>query len=237
MMDSPVPEPHAERHAEHHPRLQHHFDSLGQQKESATLGMWMFLVTEIMFFGGLFTAYVVYRLAFPRVFAEASHTLNPLIGGFNTAVLICSSLTMALAIWAAQLDKRKLIVLFLLLTIALGAVFLGVKAFEYREKFEHHLVPGAHFAPDAEHFPYLQGEARHQSQIFFALYFIMTGMHALHMVIGICILAVLAWLAWKGRFDSTYYNPLECTGLYWHFVDIVWIFLFPLLYLIGAHAP
>jgi cytochrome c oxidase subunit III len=229
MMDSPV----AEVHVEHHPRLQHHFDNLEQQKESATLGMWLFLVTEIMFFGGLFTAYVVYRMEFPRVFAAASHHLDVTLGGINTAVLIGSSLTMALAIWAAQLDRRKLTVLFLLATIALGSVFLGVKTVEYRDKFHHHLVPGAHYAPDD---PHLQGEARQQSQIFFALYFIMTGMHALHMIIGICILAVLAVLAWKGRFDSTYYNPLECTGLYWHFVDIVWIFLFPLLYLIGAHA-
>ena len=231
MMDPPVPELHAD--AEHHPRLQHHFDSLEQQKESSTLGMWLFLVTEIMFFGGLFTAYVVYRMSFPGVFAAASHLLDVPKGGINTAVLICSSLTMALAIWAAQMNKRKMIVLFLLLTIVLGAVFLGVKTVEYRDKFHHHLVPGPHYGPDD---PHLQGAARQQSQIFFALYFIMTGMHALHMIIGICILGVLAVLSWKGRYDSSYYNPLECTGLYWHFVDIVWIFLFPLLYLIGAHA-
>jgi len=142
-------------------------------------------------------------------------------------------LTMALAIWSAQINRRKLIVLFLLATIALGSVFLGVKTVEYRDKFHHHLVPGPSFAPAD---PHLQGLAGQQAQIFFALYFIMTGLHALHMIIGIGVLAVLAVLSWKGRYDAHYYNPLECSGLYWHFVDIVWIFLFPLLYLIGAHA-
>jgi cytochrome c oxidase subunit 3 len=221
--------------AAHHPALQHHFDNMEQQKESATLGMWLFLVTEIMFFGGLFTAYVVYRHAFPRVFAAASHHLNVTLGGINTGVLICSSLTMALAIWSAQINRRKLIVLFLLLTIALGSTFLIIKGFEYWDKYEHHLIPGfgLHYAPDDAH---LQGIAGQQSQIFFSLYFIMTGLHALHMVIGIGLLAFLAVRSWQGRYDSSYYNPLECTGLYWHFVDIVWIFLFPLLYLIGAHA-
>jgi cytochrome c oxidase subunit 3 len=219
--------------AEHHPALQHHFDSLEQQKESSTLGMWIFLVTEIMFFGGLFLAYVVYRHAFPAVFAASSHHLDVPLGGINTAVLICSSLTMALAIWAAQINRPKLITLFLLLTIVLGLVFLGVKTTEYMDKFHHHLVPGPHFAPTD---PHLQGIAGQQAQIFFALYFIMTGLHALHMIIGIGLLSVLAVLAWRGRFDAAYHNPLECTGLYWHFVDIVWIFLFPLLYLLGAHA-
>jgi len=219
--------------AAHHPALQHHFDNMEQQKESATFGMWLFLVTEIMFFGGLFTAYVVYRHAFPGVFAAASHHLDVMLGGINTAVLICSSLTMALAIWSAQINRRKLIVVFLLATIALGSVFLGIKTVEYRDKFHHHLVPGTSFAPDD---PHLQGVAGQQAQIFFALYFIMTGLHALHMIIGIGVLAVLAVLSWKGRYDAHYHNPLECSGLYWHFVDIVWIFLFPLLYLIGAHA-
>lgn len=217
----------------HHPRLQHHFDSLEQQKESSTLGMWIFLVTEIMFFGGLFTAYVMYRYAFPKVFAASSHHLDVTMGAINTAVLICSSLTMALSIYAAQINKRKMIVFFLLATIALGAVFLGVKTIEYRDKFAHHLVPGPHFGPED---PHLQGVDGQHAQLFFSLYFIMTGLHALHMIIGIGVLSVLAFKAWLGRYDSSYYNPLECTGLYWHFVDIVWIFLFPLLYLLGAHA-
>ena len=219
--------------AAHHPALQHHFDNMEQQKESATLGMWLFLVTEIMFFGGLFTAYVVYRHAFPHVFAAASHELSVVWGGLNTAVLIGSSLTMALAIWAAQVNKRKLIVVFLLATMALGTVFLGIKAKEYIDKFDHHLVPYWDWAPKDTH---LQGAAHEQAQIFFSLYFLMTGLHATHMIIGLGILAALLRPSWKGRFDAAYHTPLECTGLYWHFVDIVWIFLFPLLYLVGRHG-
>jgi cytochrome c oxidase subunit 3 len=247
-------EPHAHGetgHAHHHHRsLQHQFDTMEQQKESSTLGMWLFLVTEIMFFGGLFTAYVIYRRWYPEAFLLASNTLDVLWGGINTAVLICSSLTMALAIWAAQVNWRKGIVIFLLATIVLGGVFLGIKAVEYKDKFTHHHVPGPHFVFDVAH---AGGEGEHagghiaeiaardpllerHTQIFFSLYFIMTGLHATHMVIGMIILGVLAWYAWKGKYDSTYYNPLEMTGLYWHFVDIVWIFLFPLLYLLGAHT-
>ncbi len=225
--------------------MQHQFDSLEQQKESSTLGMWMFLVTEIMFFGGLFTAYVVYRTQFHGVFAVASSALNWRLGALNTGVLIASSLTMAMAIWAAQMNRRKLIVVFLLLTILLGSTFLVVKYFEYKEKFEYGLVPGpgfqflghtyGGFAPNPEHYSQLVGTTD-KVQVFFSLYFIMTGLHALHMVIGIGVLTWLLFPSWKGKFDSSFYNPLECTGLYWHFVDLVWIFLFPLLYLLGAHV-
>jgi cytochrome c oxidase subunit III len=231
----------------HHPALQHQFDTLEQQKESSTLGMWLFLVTEVMFFGGLFTAYVIYRRWYPEAFLLSSNTLDVLWGGINTAVLICSSLTMALAIWAAQVNWRKGIVLFLILTIVLGGVFLGIKTVEYKDKFTHHHVPGPNFRFAAEHGGAHEGghlaeiaardpQLERHTQIFFSLYFIMTGLHATHMVIGMIILGVLAWYAWKGKYDSSYYNPLEMTGLYWHFVDIVWIFLFPLLYLLGAHA-
>jgi cytochrome c oxidase subunit 3 len=229
--------------AHHHPALAHQFDTLEQQKESSTLGMWLFLVTEIMFFGGLFLAYVIYRLRYPEAFLLGSNTLDVLLGGVNTAVLIGSSLTMALAIWAAQVNWRKGIVIFLLATIGLGSTFLVIKGFEYADKFEHHHVPGPSFRFEEEHAgKHIQELAARDPQlerhaeIFFSLYFIMTGLHATHMVIGIAILAVLAVLAWKGKFDAAYYNPLEMTGLYWHFVDIVWIFLFPLLYLLGAHA-
>jgi cytochrome c oxidase subunit 3 len=214
--------------SEHHPALQHHFDSLEQQKESSTLGMWLFLVTEIMFFGGAFVAYVIYRSTYPHAFEAASHKLNVIMGGVNTAVLICSSLTMALSIWAAQVNKRKLIVLFLILTMLLGATFLVVKTFEYKEKFVHHEVPGPNFQ--------WEGKDAGPVEIFFSLYFILTGIHAFHMVIGLGLLTWLLVTAWRGAYDSRYYNPLEMTGLYWHFVDIVWIFLFPLLYLLGAHA-
>ena len=215
-------------HAHHHYALQHQFDNLEQQKESSTLGMWIFLVTEIMFFGGLFLAYVVYRTRFVGVFAEASNQLDVTMGFANTLVLIASSLTMALSIWAAQINRRKLIVVFLVLTMLLGMTFLVVKYFEYAEKFEHHLVPGPNFQFD--------GVNADQAEIFYSLYFIMTGIHALHMIIGLGVLACLLRPSWKGRYDATYHNPLECTGLYWHFVDIVWIFLFPLLYLLGAHV-
>ena len=207
--------------------LQHHFDNLEQQREAGTLGMWVFLMTEVMFFGGIFTAYVVYRTLHAAGFAAASHELDVTLGAINTAVLICSSLTMALAVYAAQTGKRSGQIGFLLLTISLGLVFLVIKFFEYKAKFDHGLVPGLpfhHVGADASDW-----------KMFFSIYFGMTGMHALHMIVGIGVLAVLVKQAWRGRFSPEYYTPVELTGLYWHFVDIVWIFLFPLLYLIGAH--
>ncbi|MBI3921236.1 MAG: cytochrome c oxidase subunit 3 family protein [Armatimonadetes bacterium] len=210
-----------------HSVVAHQFDDLEQQQEATRLGVWTFLVTEIMFFGGLFMAYTVYRTYYPAAFAGASHTLDVKLGAFNTAVLICSSLTMALAVQAAQLGKRRQIIVFLLLTMLLGSIFLGVKGVEYAAKFHEHHVPGATFA--------YEGRDALHAQLFFSLYFAMTGMHALHMVIGLGIMTVLVLLAAKGRFTSETYMPVEVTGLYWHFVDIVWIFLFPLLYLIGRH--
>ena len=213
--------------AHHHPALAHHFADLGGQKEASSLGMWVFIAQEVMFFGGLFLAYTVYRNLYPAAFAEASHHLDWKLGGINTAVLILSSLTMALAVRAAALGHRKQIVLFLVATVVLGSIFLGVKVVEYADKFEHHLLPGPHFQ-----FP---GPNAGPAQIFYSLYFAMTGLHALHMIIGIPILLVLAWLAQRGRFGPEYHTPVEMTGLYWHFVDIVWIFLFPLLYLVGHH--
>ncbi|MEW6733369.1 MAG: cytochrome c oxidase subunit 3 family protein [Acidobacteriota bacterium] len=205
--------------------LAHHFDSIEQQHEATTLGMWLFLATEIMFFGGAFTAYIIYRSAYPGAFAEASNLLNMNLGATNTAVLICSSLTMALAVYGAQTSNRKMLMIFLALTILLGTTFLAVKAYEYHHKFEEHLVPGIDF--------HYQGANARQVQLFFSLYFAMTGLHALHMVIGIGVLLVLLVQGWRGRFSSQYFSPIELTGLYWHFVDIIWIFLFPLLYLIG----
>jgi cytochrome c oxidase subunit III len=209
------------------PELQHHFDTMEQQREASSFGMWVFLVTEILFFGGLFTAYAVYRYQYPRGFAEASQHLDITLGTFNTAVLIVSSLTMALAVWCAAVGRRKGIVVFLLLTMALGGVFLGVKAVEYSHKFHDHLVPGPSF-----HFP---GPNARPAEIFYSLYFTMTGLHAAHMIIGIGLLTVLVIQARKGRYTPEYHTPIEVSGLYWHFVDIVWIFLFPLLYLIGRH--
>ena len=212
----------------HHPALAHHFDSLEQQSEATTLGMWVFLVTEVLFFGGLFATYMIYRNWYPDAFAAASHELDVTLGTVNTVVLITSSLTMALAVHAAQLGQRKLLMTFLILTMILGAVFLGIKSVEYYHKFVEHHVPGAGFQFEKEYI--------RQAQLFFSLYFVMTGLHALHMIIGIGIMLVMLWWSWNGTITEEYASPIEISGLYWHFVDIVWIFLFPLLYLIGRHA-
>lgn len=212
---------------EEHPALREQFDDLGQQFEASHLGMWVFLVTEVMFFGGLFAAYTVYRSLYPQAFADTSKHMDIVLGAFNTAVLISSSLTMALAVHAAQTDRKRQLPWFIAATMALGLVFLIVKVFEYGHKFEEHLVPGPHFR--------YEGPWATQAQLLFSFYFVMTGMHALHMVVGIGLLTYLFIKARQQAFSSTWYTPVEMIGLYWHFVDIVWIFLFPLLYLIGPH--
>jgi cytochrome c oxidase subunit 3 len=239
-------------HAVHHPALQHQFDTMSQQKEAAVLGMWAFLLTEILFFGGLFMAYMLYRTWYHDAFVAASSSITMFWGALNTVVLIGSSLTMALAVRAAQTNKRQATVGWLIFTIVLGLVFLGVKVIEYADKFEHHHVPGASYVwaePGHESAPAAgsgdtgsaagsHGESadaanlQMHTQIFFSLYFTMTGLHALHMIIGVGLMSVITWMAWKGRFDEHYYTPVEMSGLYWHFVDIVWIYLFPLLYLV-----
>ena len=214
---------HVHAHA-HHPAQQHHFETLQQQAEASTLGMWLFLVTEVMFFGGLFTAYLIYRLWYPEAWAEGSRELDIRLGGFNTVVLIGSSLTMAMAVRAAQTGRRIATVVQLIATMALGLTFLVVKFFEYKSKYDLGHIPGPNF-----HF---EGVHADQVQIFISLYFAMTGLHALHMIIGFVLMSVITWMAWKGRFSKEWYTPVEMSGLYWHFVDIVWIFLFPLLYLV-----
>ena len=213
--------------------------------------MWVFLLTEILFFGGLFVAYMIYRVWWHfDAFAEASRRSSLFWGGLNTAVLIGSSLTMALAVRAAQTNNRKWTVNWLVLTMVLGCVFLGVKVIEYEDKFANSRVPGAsynwlyHEQPGGRWQAMRQRPGRCRShrqlsltpqqlqnttQIYFSLYFTMTGLHALHMIIGVGLMSVITWMAWKGRFDARYYTPVEMSGLYWHFVDIVWIFLFPLL--------
>jgi len=215
-------------HEAHHPALAHHFDSLAQQTDATTLGMWVFLVTEVLFFGGLFVTYLVYRHSYPEAFAAGSHELDVTLGTINTVVLITSSLTMALAVHAAQLGQRKLLMTFLILTMILGAVFLGIKSVEYYHKFVEHHVPGPGFQFEKEHLLH--------AQLFFSLYFVMTGLHAVHMIIGIGIMLVMLRWSWNGTITEEYSSPIEISGLYWHFVDIVWIYLFPLLYLIGRHA-
>jgi len=200
------------------------FDDAEQQRESATIGMWVFLATEVMFFGGMFLGYAVYRSSYPMAFGEASRRLDIVLGTLNTAILLTSSLTMAMAVHAAHQGKRRQLVGFLIGTIVLGSAFLGIKFYEYFQKFEEHLVPGRGFA--------LEGADPRHAQLFFSFYFAMTGMHAVHMIIGIVMMGVLIVFALRGKYSERYYNPVEMAGLYWHFVDIVWVFLFPLLYLV-----
>ena len=293
----------------HEPGLQHQFEDMKQQEESVSIGMWMFLVQEIMFFGGLFTVYLVFRSRFPMAFATGSNHLNVVMGFANTLVLIVSSLTMALTVYFAQRNKRNLQVLMIILTMIFGATFLGVKYVEYREKYEDGLVPvagwnrtakasaaetasvtlpgetkaaaqsehgaesqkpynnphgefqwneghklvdealekekstGTKLLTDYERVGYLNpttglvDDVKFQEKVrsFFWIYFVMTGLHALHMIVGLILMTWLLIKAWKGTFNAEYYSPVEMSGLYWHFVDIVWIFLFPLLYLLGRH--
>ena len=311
----------ADAHDDHYhpPGLQHQFEDMGQQQESASIGMWMFLVQEIMFFGGLFTVYLVFRSKFPMAFAAGSNHLNVYWGAGNTVVLIVSSLTMALAVHYAQLGKRMAQVVLIILTMILGATFLGVKAIEYTDKYHEGIVPvtglnmrtarhsgedapdnipqdpdsqekqslnspnsaqnqkgasgeahtaGGHvehkyvnpsgnflwtdtslaelaqrenYLTEAEKIGYFSNgqidpnKFRDKVRIFYWIYFAMTGLHALHMIIGLGLMTWLLWKAWLGTFTADYYSPVEMSGLYWHFVDIVWIFLFPLLYLLGRH--
>lgn len=202
----------------------HHVQTPQESLELNRLGLWVFLASEVMFFGGIFAVYIIYRYLFPQAFAEASKYLDVTLGSINTAVLLTSSLTMALAVNAIQNGKQRRLVIFLVITIFLGLVFLGIKGLEYVHKINEGLFPGAMFV--------YEGTQPLQARVFFSLYFGMTGLHAVHMIIGILVMAILAFLAWRGRFSIESYVPVELTGLYWHFVDIVWIFLFPLLYLI-----
>ena len=280
----------------HPPGLQHQFEDMKQQEESVSIGMWMFLVQEIMFFGGLFTVYLVFRSRFPMAFAAGSNHLDAFWGGLNTLVLIVSSLTMALTVYYAQKGNRNMQVILIALTMFFGAVFLGVKAIEYTGKYNDGFVPitglnkkvradahadhaavaekpcyevehgGAEHAyvnprgdfqwtdcslvklaedgkylTDAEKVGYFSNgqidpnKFRDKVRIFFWIYFVMTGLHALHMIVGLGLMTWLGWKAWLGTYGPDYYMPVEMSGLYWHFVDIVWIFLFPLLYLLGRH--
>lgn len=205
--------------------LAEQFDDLEQQREAAKLGMWVFLATEVLFFGALFLAYTVYRYLYPEAFAAASRHTEILLGGANTAVLLFSSTLMALAVRAAQLGQRRNLIWLLIGTALLGLFFLGIKAVEYHKDFDAHLVPGAGFA--------WQESNPAAAELFFWLYFAMTGLHAIHVTVGVVLLLVLAWLAGRRRFENGNYLPIEIVGLYWHFVDIVWVFLFPLLYLAG----
>jgi cytochrome c oxidase subunit 3 len=233
------------------------FQTLDQQKETASLGMWVFIAQEILFFGGIFLAYAINRHAFPTAFGVGGNMLDLNLGFGNTIVLIASSFTMAMSVWSAQTSRRKAVPLWLIATLLLGTVFLGIKVVEYKQKFDHHLIPahgfdiaycannGAACGLSGEKLAKEQKEIREglesdpdlnaHAQLYFSLYFGMTGLHALHMVVGAGLLLWLIQQGFKGRFDANYNTPVENIGLYWHFVDIIWIFLFPLLYLINLH--
>ena len=204
--------------------LQHHFMDADQQFESSKLGMWIFLVTEVLMFGGLFVAYIIYRSWHPDLFYLAAQELDTALGATNTVVLIASSLTIALAIRAVQLDKIQAAINYLAATILLAGTFMVIKYFEYMEKFEKGIYPGAAYS--------YEGIGHHMAANFFSIYYMMTGLHGIHVVIGMGLIGWMIIKAKKGLVHSQYYTPVENTGLFWHLVDIIWIFLFPLLYLI-----
>jgi len=257
--------------AEHHPAQVHHFDDMEQQREASTFGMWVFLLTEIMMFGGLFTAYLIYRLKYYPAFVAGSTSIDVLLGFINTLVLLASSFTMAMAVYAAQKGNRNQQIAWLIGTMIFGATFLGIKAIEYDQKYEECHIPGhvigkgfnavggceakdpklgnikeeiierakrAHAQDPKVEIPteVSAEQTAQKTEIFFSFYFAMTGLHAFHMVIGLGLLTWLLVRASRGQFGPEYYTPMELGGLYWHFVDIVWIFLFPLLYLISRHS-
>jgi cytochrome c oxidase subunit 3 len=248
------------------PHLQHHFDTEEQQFDAGKLGMWLFLATEILLFGGMFVAYAIYRANHPEIFLYAHQYLDKVLGGTNTVILLCSSLTMAWAVRASQLGQQRLLIVLLSLTLLGGFGFMGIKYLEYKAKWEHGLLPGTHFAPheDEEHAANKpaapsppattinpsatgpQGRARHDAaevaghgkrpsnvQIFFGIYFLMTGLHGIHVLIGMGAITWLLVRSIKREFSPVYFTPVDFVGLYWHLVDLIWIFLFPLLYLIS----
>ncbi len=210
-----------------HPQLVEPYESLGEQREAATLGMWIFLATEILLFGGLFAVYMVYRFLYPETFQEMSGHLDVWLGTINTVVLLTSSLTVALAVHSIEHGRPGRMLVYLASTMGLGLVFLGLKAVEYYEEYVKGLVPLTGFD-----FTY-EGAHPDQAELFMGIYFTMTGLHAVHLIAGVGIMGWLALLGWRGRFSAEYFNPVEIGGLYWHLVDIIWVFLFPLLYLIS----
>jgi cytochrome c oxidase subunit 3 len=217
------------------PILLAQFDDLDQQQQASNLGMWVFLATEVMFFGGLIVAYVVYRALSPREFAQASRHLYMWLGFVNTIVLLSSSLAMALAVRSAQLHRSRQILKYLLITMALGTCFLGIKAVEYYREYEERLIPSLNFQLPAEAAgSYLAQPGRFE--MFFVLYFFMTGLHAFHLIVGVTLVGVIALLSWRKWLSGSGETQIEVTGLYWHFVDIVWVFLYPLLYLIDVQS-
>jgi len=215
--------------------LKHHFEDLGQQHASERLGMWMFLATEVLFFGGLFGAYTCYRLWYPAEFEYASSHLNVKFAAVNTFLLITSSLTMTLAIRCAKLGDRAGLYRNLLLTFFLGGGFMVIKGFEYAEDFHEHILPGDSFGGEikagAEHEGLDTGKVR----LFLCFYYIMTGIHGIHILVGLGVILWLVQQTYANKIPPENYSTVECVSLYWHLVDAIWLFLMPLLYLAGAH--
>ena len=218
-------------------RLEEQYENLEQQHEAAVLGMWVFLATEVIFFGALFTGLGVYTYVHHAAFEKASEKLNWMVGGINTVVLLVSSLFMVLAVHYAKVGRQRELIRFLLLTALLGVAFLGFKGYEYYTDYRDNLIPGWRFDP--EEWVTRDGlttqEVEHV-KLFLLFYWIMTGTHGLHVTIGIVAVLVMSELARRGHFSPAYYSPVDVTGLYWHFVDTVWIFLLPMLYLLGTHT-
>lgn len=217
-----IADSHGHEHG-HDPNLHHHFVEMEQQFDTAKLGMWLFLATEVLMFGGLFVGFAMQQAKFPEAFQAAHHHLDRNMGALNTVVLLVSSFTMVLAVWAAQMGKRKTLIVNLLLTLGLAGTFLVVKYFEYAHKFHEGLLPGRFFS-------YAEGQPN--EYIFFSFYFMMTGLHGSHVVLGMIGITWLLVRAIKGHFGPGYYTPVDLIGLFWHLVDLIWIYLFPLLYLI-----
>jgi cytochrome c oxidase subunit 3 len=216
-------------------RVAHQFDDIEQQRAADSLGMWAFLATEVLFLGALFTGYFSYRTVYSADFEAASARLNILIGAINTVVLLTSSLTMALGVYAAHTGRQRMLVWCLVGTALLGALFMAFKAVEYSTDYRENLVPGLAFKDEEWATLTPPANPRHV-ELFLMFYYILTGLHALHLTVGIGIMVVFIMLASRGRFGPAHYSPVEVAGLYWHFIDIVWIFLLPLLYLIGTHT-
>jgi cytochrome c oxidase subunit 3 len=210
------------------PEVSEHFDDAAQQHDSALLGMWAFLATEVLFFGGLFAAYTIYRHLHFDGFAAASKKLNVPLGAINTAVLLTSSLTMALAVRGAQLRKKSTVVWMLAVTAILGAAFIAIKGVEWTHDYHEGLIPGRHFE--------WEGDYRNDAQMFFLIYFMMTGLHGIHMIIGIGLVSLYVFWSARSKQVGRLETQVEVLGLYWHFVDLMWVFLYPLLYLIKVHA-
>jgi cytochrome c oxidase subunit 3 len=201
------------------------YATMRQQADTATLGMWIFLATEVLFFGAMLLAYATDRSAFPDGFAEAGRETKLVIGSVNTVILLTSSFTMAWAMHLAERGERRALAMLLAVTALFGLAFLVLKSFEYLSEWREQLVPGLHFDAARPHADAVK--------LFFFLYFMLTGVHGIHVIVGVVLISAMAWRAWRGAFSPGYYTPVEITGLYWHFVDVVWVFLYPLIYLAG----